>query len=68
MRYFPGEPVCRRDVDQPGNRDYYEPVEPYLERIGLPWFYFIADAKVQDWNPEKRRQYEDYFRAGETGD
>ena len=34
--------LCTRLEPVAGNRDWYEPFEPELERDGLPWFYFIA--------------------------
>jgi|GEM_PF-1714413 len=32
---------CLRLDFEPGDKDWYEPHEPALERAGLPWFYFI---------------------------
>lgn len=32
--------TCKR-INPKGQHDFYEPCEPFLERDGLPWFYFI---------------------------
>ncbi len=37
--------LCKRLDAENGERDFYEPHEPNLERAGLPWFYFIADVE-----------------------
>ena len=37
--------LCRRLDAGHGERDFYEPHEPNLERAGLPWFYFIPDGE-----------------------
>ena len=50
---------CVRNEDLRGDKDYYEPCEPRLEKAGLPDFYF----NNPEWHklPEKRRLYNDYF-------
>ena len=47
--------VCKRLDSINGDHDWYEPHEPALEEIGLPWFYFIpSPEKVVD---DIRRAY-----------
>lgn len=36
---------CSRIQADPGCRDHYEPVEDFLRRAGLPWFYFVASKE-----------------------
>jgi hypothetical protein len=36
---------CTRQDPVGGDRDWYEPNEPALERDGLPWFYFIPSVE-----------------------
>lgn len=48
--------VCTRLDPVAGDRDWYEPCEPALERDGLPWFYFIPSA--EGLNPESAARYE----------
>jgi hypothetical protein len=44
--------VCTRSDPERGDNDWYEPCEPFLERAGLPRFYFTAD--LSKTNPELR--------------
>jgi hypothetical protein len=37
---------CTRLYPEDGDADWYEPCEPYLEKDGLPWFYFIPNPAV----------------------
>lgn len=47
--------ACKRLDPVAGDYDAYEPCEPTLDRDGLPWFYFIADA--DRLVPELRERY-----------
>lgn len=47
--------VCRRFDPVGGDRDWYEPCEPHLERDGLPWFYFVPT--VDKLTPDLRDEY-----------
>jgi hypothetical protein len=46
---------CRRATFDAQNPDYCEPCEPELEKHGLPWFYFVADA--EDLVDERKDEY-----------
>ena len=47
--------VCTRLDPLAGDRDWYEPCEPALERDGLPWFYFIPS--IDQLVPELHERY-----------
>ncbi len=47
--------ICTRLDPVAGDRDWYEPCEPKLERDGLPWFYFIPS--VAKLAPELHEEY-----------
>lgn len=47
--------LCTRIDPFGGDRDWYEPCEPALERDGLPWFYFIPS--IDKLAPEFHERY-----------
>src|SRR5947208_7785331 len=47
--------ICTRMDPINGNRDWYEPCGPALERDGLPWYYFIPSP--EGLRPARRAQY-----------
>ena len=47
--------LCTRLDHVAGDRDWYEPCEPELERDGLPWFYFTAS--IDKLVPHLHEQY-----------
>jgi hypothetical protein len=47
--------LCTRLDPVNGDQDWYEPFEPALEQVGLPWFYFIPS--VDRLAPEFRDEY-----------
>lgn len=47
--------LCTRLDPIAGDRDWYEPCEPELERDGLPWFYFTPSP--EKLAPEFRERY-----------
>lgn len=50
--------VCIRYEAEKGSKDWYEPCEPTLEQMGLPWFYFCNPQKLKD---KDKRKYDKYF-------
>jgi len=52
---------CRRISFNPNDKDYYEPNEPFLMKLGLPWFFFIP-------SPEKLidKMRDEYIRESES--
>jgi hypothetical protein len=52
--------TCIRLNRSRGIRDFYEPIEPFLEREGYPWFYFISDSdKISD--DTEKLKYIEFF-------
>src|SRR5688572_17896449 len=59
--------LCTRLDPVDGDRDWYEPNEPALERDGLPWFYFIpsVDRLAPEFHDRFLRASRELW--GETG-
>lgn len=51
--------VCVRSEKEKGERDWYEPCEPELREMGLPWFYFCDPNKL---NKKYFKEYKKYFK------